>query len=77
MKDLKIDTKKLSISDIDMLYNIIILKDKSLINNYDLAVIEINKEFNTNITSRDLQVALDVTMSIEEEDLQLIYNNVR
>ncbi len=77
MKTIKINTKHPSISDIDMMYNMIILKDKSLINNYDLVVIKINEEFDVNITSRDLQAALDVSLSTEIEDLQLIYNNVK
>lgn len=76
MNNLKINTKNPSISDIDMMYNIIILKDKSLINNYNLATININKNFDVNITSRDLQISLDTNLETEIEDLQLIYKNV-
>ncbi len=76
MKTIKTNTKHPSISDIDMMYNMIILKDKTLINNYNLAVIRINEEFDVNITSRDLEAALDVSLNTEEEDLQLIYKNV-
>lgn len=76
MKEIKINIRTPTISDIDMMYEMIILKNKSLINNYDLAVIKINEEFDVNITSRDLQAALDVNIDTEIEDLQLIYNNL-
>lgn len=69
-------TKKPSLSSIESMYHMIILKNPKVLNNYKEASELINKEFGTSVDQYDLERALDVDIQTSEEDLRLMYINV-
>jgi hypothetical protein len=72
-----IQINKPSISDIEMMYQLIITKYPKIINDYIEASKLICKEFDTLIDQYDLEKALDCDIETNVEDLKLIYNNVK
>jgi hypothetical protein len=74
----QIQTKiKPSISDIELMYQLVLTKYPELVNSYEEISKKINLEFNIEITDRDLQAALDTDLQTDIEDLQMIYTHVR
>jgi hypothetical protein len=71
-----VQINKPSISDIEMMYQLIIAKYPKVINDYVEASKLICEEFNTQIEESDLERALDTDVQTDIEDLQLIYKNV-
>lgn len=74
MKTIQIN--KPSLSDIEMMYQLIIDKYPEVINNYQKASELICTEFNTQIDEFDIERALDTDIQTSIEDLKLIYNNI-
>lgn len=73
----KINITKPSLLDIDMMYQIIIIKYPKVINNYKEASILINKEFNTELDQYQIEQSQDITLDIDIEDQKLIYSRIK
>lgn len=71
-----VQINKPSISDIEMMYQLITTKYPKVINDYVEASKLICEEFNTQIDQYDLERALDTDVQTDIEDLKLIYNNI-
>jgi hypothetical protein len=72
-----VQINKPSISDIETMYQLIILKYPQVINNYIEASKLICQDFNTEVDQYDLERALDVSLETEIEDVRLIYSHIK
>lgn len=69
--------KTISLSDINLMYQLISITVKNINNYTSLEVSErINKEFKTNITEREIDIIRDSDITTDVNDLKLIYKNL-
>lgn len=71
-----VQINKPSLSDIEVMYELIIMKYPRVINNYEEVSKLICTEFNVSIDKFDIERSLDVDIETYTEDLKLIYSNV-